>query len=387
MSKRDYYEVLGVNKNASQEEIKKAFRQLAKKYHPDVNPENKEAEGKFKEINEAFQVLNDSQKKAQYDQYGSEFEKFAGFGGGRGFEGAGFDFSDLFSGFGGFGGGGSNRGFEDIFSEFFGANTGRKQRARRGSDLKTTLNLSFEEAVFGTEKEIEIEKIGQCKQCNGRGAEKAEDIVSCTTCHGSGYVVRTSKSFFGVIQMQTPCNACHGKGTVIKKTCRECNGKGLLKERKHIKVKIPAGTDNGFYLRLKGEGNSGINGGLQGDLFIVVFVKPHEVFKRDGADIYCEIPLSFAEAALGAKIEVPILEGKAILDIPSGTQTHTLFKMKGKGIKDLQNGEKGDEFVRIIVQTPEKMSKKQKELFEEMIKEEGINKKRKGLFEKIKEKF
>lgn len=373
---KDYYEILGLKKGASVEEVKTAYKKLAKKYHPDVSSEEN-AEEKFKEILQAYKVLSNPQKKANYDQFGHGFEKFSGFQGGA----AGFDFGDIFSSFG-FGEG----AFGDVFSDLFGAGR-RGSRARRGADLKVTLGIEFEEAAFGAEKEISVERLEKCAGCAGKGAEKQEDIVSCGNCNGSGYVTRMNRSFFGMIQMQHPCGNCKGKGTVIKNPCKGCNGKGILKLRKKIKVKIPAGVDTGYYLKLAGEGNTGVNGGLQGDLFVVVFVEPHEVFKRDGADVYCELPLSFSEAALGTKIEVPTLEGEATLNIPAGTQTHTLFKLNGKGIKKLQGIGKGDEYVRVVLQTPKRMGRKQKELFEEMVKEEEVQKNRKGLFEKIKEKF
>lgn len=376
---RDYYGILGLKKGASVDEVKRAYKKLAKKYHPDVSTEEK-AEEKFKEILKAYKVLSDPQKKENYDRFGEGFEKFSGFQGGT----AGFDFEDLFSNFG-FGQGGG--GFEGMFSDLFGGGAGRGQRVRRGSDLKVTLGVGFREAAFGTEKEISVERLENCKKCNGKGAEKEEDIVSCETCGGRGHVTRVTKSFFGVMQIQQPCGSCRGKGRVIKKSCAGCGGKGILRVRKKIKVKIPAGVDTGYYLKLGGEGNVGLNGGTQGDLFVVVFVEPHEVFKRDGVDVYCEIPLSFSEAALGTKIDVPTLEGKANLKVPSGTQSHTLFKLKGKGIKNLRGSGKGDEYVRVILQTPEKVKGKHRELFKEMLKEDKVGKSRKGLFDKIREKF
>ena len=379
--KRDYYEVLGLKKGASVEEVKRAYKKLAKKYHPDISKEEK-AEEKFKEALEAYQVLSDPQKKQNYDQFGHAAEGFQGFQGFRGFSGArgfDFDFGDIFGGsFGGFG----STGLDEMLRQAFG------QRARegpaRGANLRIDLNLDFEEAVFGTEKTVSVSRIDECKECKGKGGSGEE---KCSQCKGSGVLRQTRRTPFGMFSTQSTCPKCGGQGKVLKNVCSKCRGKGRVKVRKDIKVKIPAGIDSGNHLRLKGEGNAGIRGGPSGDLFVVVFVEPHEVFKRDKADIFAEMPISFAEAALGTKIDVPTLKGEAVLSVPQGTQTGTIFRLKGKGIKKLNETGFGDEYVKVIVQTPEKLGKKQKELFEELAKEEKLKKERKDFFGRIKKHF
>jgi len=376
--KRDYYEVLGLKKGASIDEVKASYKKLAKKYHPDLNKEPG-SEEKFKEILEAYQVLSDSQKKSNYDQFGHAAEGFQGFQGFRGFEGRDFDFDfgDIFGAFGGQ----DQFGFGDVFRQAFGRG---RARPTKGANLRIDLNLSFEEAVFGTEKTVAITRIEECNACKGKGGSGEED---CTECNATGFVRHTRRTAFGLFSTQTSCPKCHGEGKVLKKVCNKCGGKGRVKARKEIKIKVPAGINSGNHLRLHGQGNAGIRGGPAGDLFVVVFVEPHEVFKRDGADLFAEVPISFAEAALGTKLDVPTLRGEAVIRVPEGTQTGTIFRLKGKGIKRLNETGFGDEYIKAIVQTPKKMGKKEKKLFEELAKEEEVARKRKGFFEKVKRKF
>jgi len=376
--KKDYYDILGLKKGAGTDEVKQAYKRLAKKYHPDISKEEN-AEEKFKEILEAYQVLSDPQKKKSYDQFGHAFEGFQGFQGFRGFGARNFefDFSDVFGGLGGMFG----EGFGDIFREAFGART---RAARRGTNIRYDLNISFEEAAFGTEKEISIERIEECAKCGGKGGFGEKQ---CQHCEGKGRIVRQQRTPFGVFATQSTCGQCNGSGMSYEKTCNECRGKGMHASKKKINVKVPAGIDTGNHLRLQGQGNAGSKGGGAGDLFVVIFIEPHEVFKRDGVDIYAEVPISFGEAVLGAKVEVPTLKGNAIITIPVGTQTGTIFRLKGKGIRQLGGTGFGDAYVKAIVQTPKKMSKKYRQLIQEMAKEESLQKERKSFFQKIGEKF
>ena len=374
-SKRDYYEVLGLKKSASHDDVKKAYKDLAKKFHPDVNKESG-AEEKFKEVLEAYSVLSDSQKRQNYDQFGNAGEQFSGFQwqGGQGQQGFDFNFEDLFSsgGFGEF-----SEIFRDAFGESFGySNQGRK-RPRKGQNLRVDLEITFEEAAFGIEKEIHIERIENCANCGGAGGTGEE---KCPKCNGKGMVQSTQRTPFGVFSTTIACSKCNGSGKIFKNICSNCNGRKFVKARKKILVKIPAGIDSGQHLRLEEEGSAGENSGPNGDLFVVIFIELHKIFKRDKSDIFCEIPLNFADAALGTKIEVPTLKEKAIVTIPAGTQTGTIFRLKGKGIKKLDSHEFGDEFVKVIIQTPKNLSKKQKELFEELQKEEKNSKEKKGFF-------
>jgi molecular chaperone DnaJ len=366
----DYYEVLGLKKGASQEEIKRAYKELAKKYHPDVSKETN-AEHKFKEINEAYSVLSDPEKKQNYDNYGEAYKGFSGYqqqGFGQGMD---FDFEEIFNNF----------GFSDLgnlFGQGFGGET-RRQRKDNGSNIKLNLKVSFEEAVMGTTKDITYERIERCEKCRGTGSEKG--MKNCDLCKGRGYEVRQQRTPFGVFQTQGTCRQCKGTGQMPEKECTKCGAQGLTANQTTISVKIPAGINTGNHLRLQGKGHEGKHGA--GDLFIVIFVEQHELFKRDEEDIYAEIPISFTEAALGATVEVPTLQGKADLKIPSGTQTGTIFKMKGKGIKRINKEGTGDEYIKVIIETPKGISKKQKELLEELEKENQSSKKRKSLFDKI----
>ncbi|MFA5125725.1 MAG: molecular chaperone DnaJ [archaeon] len=372
----DYYELLGLKKGASLDEIKKAYKEMAKKYHPDVSKEP-EAEKKFKEINEAYSVLSDPEKKENYDNYGEAYKGFSGYqqqGFGQGMD---FDFEDLFNQFGF----GSFSGFSDL-NEMFGSGS-RKQKRDTGSNIKLNLSLSFEEAVFGATKEINYERIERCEKCHGSGAEG--ELKQCPSCKGRGYEVRQQRTPFGVFQTQGVCRKCAGKGEIPEKECSHCKGNGFMAKQAKLNIKIPAGINNGNHLRLQGKGHEGRHG--TGDLFVIILVEPHEVFKRDEEDIYAEIPISFTEATLGATVEVPTLQGKADLKIPSGTQTGTIFKMKGKGIKRLNKEGHGDEYIKVIIETPKNLTTKQKELLEALEKETQTAKKRKSLFDKIFEKF
>ena len=350
MSKRDYYEVLGISRDASEAELKKAFRRLAMKHHPDRNTDDSEgSEAKFKEAKEAYEVLSDANKRAAYDQYGH-----AGVDpsmGGR--PGAGGGFEDIFG---------------DVFGDIFGGGGRRGQRAQRGSDLQYNLELSLEDAVFGTEVKIRVPTLVACKTCSGSGAKEGTSATTCTTCHGAGQV-RMQQGFFAV---QQTCPQCRGKGKMISDPCPDCHGQGRKQEQKTLSVKVPAGVDTGDRIRLANEGEAGEQGAPNGDLYVQMHVKPHDIFTRDDNDLFCEMPISIGTATLGGEIEVPTLNGKLRLKIPSETQTGKLFRMRGKGVKPVRGGATGDLLCRVNVETPVKLSNKQKDLlkkFEESIQE------------------
>jgi len=371
---KDYYKILGVEKNASKEEIKKAYKKLAKKYHPDLNKDESAAD-KFKEINEAASVLGDSQKRQQYDQFGT-----ADFG--QGGMGGGFDFSDFMKGGAG--------DFGDIFDMFFGGGGRRRSRRgpSRGSDLLYDMEITLEEASEGVKKEILIPRHDTCTHCNGSGGETSDDIATCGECNGQGMVQQRRQTPFGVFATTGPCRNCQGTGKVIKNNCHLCDGDGLLKNSTKIKVDIPAGVDNGNRLRMAGEGESGQKGGPKGDLYVRIHVADHEIFERRGDDIYTEVPISFVQAVFGDEIKVPTLKGKAKMKVPKATQTNTVFKLKGKGIPSINGYGTGHEFVRVIVQTPEKLTKKQKESLKAYAKEGGDKvTPQKGFFSKLMEGF
>ncbi len=349
--KRDYYEVLGVEKNADDAAIKKAYRTLAKKYHPDMNPGNKEAEVKFKEVNEAYDVLSDADKRAKYDQYGhAAFE--AGAGGGAGY-----------GGFGGFGGGFGDFGdiFNNIFGGGFGSGGARRNGPVRGDDIGARVSITFEEAAFGVKKEINYNRIVKCPDCSGSGAAKGTSAETCTKCHGSGQM-RVLQRLGGMqFESTTTCDACRGRGKIIKSPCQNCRGTGFIRIAKKLEVSIPAGIDDGERIALRGQGNDGRNGGSAGDLILQVMVKPHPIFERDGYNIYCEVPIPVTHAILGAKIEVPTLEGSETYTIPEGTQPGTTFTLRGKGIPFVNSSRRGDLIFRVNVEIPRGLSEKQKE--------------------------
>ena len=353
--KRDYYEVLGVAKSAGDDEIKKAYRSLAKKYHPDMNPGDAEAEAKFKEVNEAYAVLSDAEKRQKYDQFGH----------------AAFDPASGGSGFGGFGGFG-DFDFGDIFSSFFGGGGGssssrRRQMPQDGDDIGTRLTISFEEAAFGCKKEVSFARIEECPDCSGSGAAKGTKAETCTECNGSGSVTVRQQTMLGYMQTQRPCQNCRGTGKIIKTPCRNCNGKGFIKINKKLEVSIPAGIDSQQRIVLRGQGSAGRNGGVNGDLVIEVMVKPHEIFTRDGSDVYCDVPISFTEAALGAEIEIPMLGDKTEkYTIPEGTQSGSSFTLRGKGITNINTKRRGDMILTVVVETPKNLNQEQKKLLEEL---------------------
>jgi len=370
--KRDYYEVLGVGKTASVDEVKKAYRSLAKKYHPDVN-KSPEAEEKFKELSEAYEVLVDPQKRQQYDQFGHAGQDIFG---GRGFTWQDFthfgDIEDLFRGNEFFG--------RDMFDVFFGGSpfgsgfASRPKGPSRGSDLRVDVELNLEEAASGVEKKIRISRDERCSECKGTGSKGSGGLRTCPQCRGSGQQRVERRTAFGYFATVTTCSKCGGRGRVVESPCPKCKGSGIEKAVRDITVSIPAGIDDKNHLRLKGEGSAGEFGGIAGDLYVVVHVKPHELFERRGDDLYLEIPISFSQVALGGEIEVPTLHGKAKLKIPSGTQSHTLFKLRGQGIPHIHDSGSGDEQVRVLLQTPKKLSGKQKELFEQLRKVDGEGK-------------
>lgn len=350
--KRDYYEVLGIEKNADDAAIKKAYRALAKKYHPDMNPGDTEAEKKFKEASEAYAVLSDPEKRKQYDQFGhAAFE--GGAGGFGGFDFSGTDFSDIFG---------------DIFGDFFGG--GRKGRSSngpmKGSNIRTSVRITFEEAVFGVDKEIELTLKDECKTCHGSGAKPGTSPETCSKCGGKGQVVFTQQSFFGTVRNVQTCPDCRGTGKVIKEKCADCNGSGYIANRKKIQVSVPAGIDNGQSVRIRDKGEPGINGGPRGDLLVEVIVGRHPIFQRQDYHIYSTVPVSFAVAALGGEIVVDTVDGKVIYEVKPGTQTDTRVRLKGKGVPSLRNKEmRGDHYVTLVIQTPDKLSHEAKELLKQ----------------------
>lgn len=370
--KRDYYEVLGVSRDASTEEIKKAYKKLAKQYHPDLNPDSKTAEEKFKEVNEAYSVLSDENSRARYDQFGHNDPGAGGFGG----AGGGFDFS-------GFGG-----GFGDIFETFFGGGFGggRPQNPnapRTGNDLRVDIEIEFEEAAKGVEKEISITRMEACTACHGSGAKDGTKRKTCAKCGGSGQIRVNQNTAFGQFQTVRSCPACGGSGSIIEEPCPSCNGSGRVRQKRKLKVNVPAGVDTGSRLRMQGEGEGGVNGGPAGDLYVYVTVRPHKYFRRDGDNVYLEQPISFTEAALGAEIEVPTLEGKVKLEIPEGTQTGTTFRLRGRGFPKLRGYGKGDQHVRVKISTPTRLNHEQKELLKKFADSFNQTEDKKGFFGKV----
>ena len=372
--KRDYYEVLGVKKGASEDELKKAYRKLAKENHPDLHPGDKECEARFKEINEAYEVLSDPDKRAKYDQFGhAAFDPSQGFGGGgfggfEGFGGFGDIFSDIFGGGFGFGGGG-----------------GRNPNApRKGDNLRATVNIKFEEAAFGVKKDVFVSKIEQCPDCKGTGCAEGTTAEVCPDCKGTGTVMSTKRTPFGMVQSSEQCPKCRGRGKVIHSPCKTCRGMGSVRRQHKVSVSIPAGIDDGQTISLKGQGNAGLNGGPAGDLLITVLVQPHARFERDGASILLDQEISFSQAALGAEVEVPTLDGKVKLNIPEGTQTGTTFRLKGKGVPFLRNGGRGDQFVTVNVAVPRSMTSTQKNALRRYAETMGETVEQKNIFGKHK---
>ena len=372
--KRDYYEVLGISKGASEADIKKAFRTQAKKYHPDMNPGNKEAEAKFKEVNEAYEVLSNPEKKSRYDQFGHAGVD-PNYGAGQG--GAG--------GFGGFGA----EGFGDIFDSFFGgfSSSASSNAPRQGSDIEIIANITFEEAAFGVTKEISFKRVEACPDCGGSGAKKGTQPEVCQECRGTGQIKRMQRTILGNMMTSSPCPHCGGKGKVIKTPCPTCSGKGKVQKNKKIKLDIPEGIDNGQYLQKRGFGNIGSNGGPYGDLIIGIRIAPHPIFKRKDANVYCDVPITFVEACLGAEIDVPTIHGNVAYKIPEGTQTGTTFSIKGKGIKKVFG--KGDHLFTVVIDVPKNLSSKQKSLLKEFQSQDSGNNhiNRNNFFEKVKNIF
>ena len=385
--KRDYYEVLGIGKNATDAEIKSAYRKLAKKYHPDLNPGDKTAEEKFKEVNEANDVLSDPEKRKRYDQFG-----FAGvdpnYGAGQGGYGGGFG--------GGFGGaGGVDLG--DIFGDLFGGGFGgfggssraNPNAPRKGHDIQASVILTFEEAAHGCTKKVTLNRQQTCPDCNGSGCEPGSSPETCTQCNGRGYVVTQQRTPFGVMQSQQPCPHCGGRGTIIKNPCKTCRGTGKTSARKTLEVKVPAGIDDDQNIALRGQGDAGTNGGPAGDVIVHVTVKPDAVFERDGYDVYVRVPITYSQAVLGAEIEVPTVDGKVAQRIPEGTQSGTKFRLRGQGIQYLNGRGRGDQYVIVDVEIPKKLNRTQREAlkaFEDSLKDENYEK-RKNFFKNLKDRF
>jgi molecular chaperone DnaJ len=376
---KDYYKTLGVDKSASRDEIKKAYKRLAKKFHPDINKELGAAE-KFKEINEAAAVLGDDQKREHYDRFGT-----AEFPGGAG-PGAGFDFS-------GFGRGGEFN-FDDLFESLFagspfgGFQTSRRRGPRRGSDLRFDMEIELEDAVKGATSHVTIPKYETCTKCDGSGAKSRSSIKQCPECNGSGMVTRTQRTPFGMFQTSSTCRRCQGEGKIIAEPCEECDGAGRVEKETKIKVDIPAGVETGTTLRLGGQGEAGEKGARAGDLYVVLHLRDHKIFERKGNDLHVEVPISFVTAIMGDTIEVPTIDGKAKLKIPAGTQSNTLFKMKNKGVPYLRSSSVGSQFVRVVAHTPENLNAKQKTSLKAFAKAMGDKiTPKKGFLEKVKEKF
>lgn len=369
MSKQDYYELLGVDKGASEAELKSAYRKLAMKYHPDRNPDDKEAEQKFKEVSEAYDVLKDPDKRAAYDRFGhSAFEG----GGGPGGAGGDFDFSNF------------SDIFDDLFGDFMGARRGGGSRPNRGADLRYNLEISLEDAFNGKQQTIHVTKNESCESCNGTGAEPGTGVESCGTCRGMGKI-RMQQGFFTV---ERPCHTCHGAGTVIKSPCKKCNGAGKVRKDKDLSVNIPAGVEEGTRIRLNGEGEAGDRGGPPGDLYIFLSVQPHPFFRREGADIFCRVPVRMTTAALGGTVDVPTLEGgKARVTVPSGSQAGDQFRLKGKGMKVMRSNARGDMYVQITVETPRNLNKKQRDMLKQFDATSGKDNSPEsdGFFTKVKE--
>ncbi len=385
-NKRDYYEVLGVQKGASDDEIKKAYRQAAKKYHPDLNPGNAEAEAKFKEANEAYEVLSDKEKRSRYDQFGHAGVDpnfgAGGFGGGAG--GFDFDLGDLFGSF--FGGGSGGFGG-------FGGRQSNPNAPRRGEDVQTRLTISFEEAAKGCKREVEVSRVETCSECGGSGAQKGTSTHSCADCGGRGYVNVQQRSPLGVISTTKPCPKCGGKGKVIEHPCQKCRGGGRVTRHSKVEVNVPAGIDDQQVFAVRGAGSVGVNGGPRGDLRVAVFVRPHANFEREGNNVWYDLKVSFTQATLGDSLRIPTLDGDVQFELPAGTQPGKVFCLRGKGIVDVNGRGKGDQLVRVVVEIPKNVTERQKQLLTELEAEMGIKRgapagdKKGNIFDKINDKF
>ena len=359
--KRDYYEVLGVSRGASEDEIKKAYKKMARKYHPDLNPGDKTAEEKFKEVNEAYEVLSDADKKARYDQYGHAGvdPNFGAGGFGGGFDGS-FDFGDL----------------GDIFGSFFGGGFGGGRRTnpnapQRGESIRMSIAISFEEAAFGCEKAVTVERYETCDTCHGNGCAPGTSPEVCPDCHGTGTVQVRRQTPMGVFATSSPCPKCGGKGRIIHQPCKDCRGSGMVRKKKTIQASIPAGIDNGQTISIRGQGNAGKNGGPAGDLLITITVRPHELFRREGTSVLCEAPITFTQAVLGAELEIPTIDGKVKYTLPEGTQSGTTFRLKGKGIPSINGRGRGDQYVTVYIETPKNLNKEQKEALKKVAETMG----------------
>ena len=374
--KRDYYEVLGVSRGASEDEIKKAYKKMARKYHPDLNPGDKSAEEKFKEVNEAYEVLSDADKKARYDQYGHAGvdPNFGAGGFGGGFDGS-FDFGDL----------------GDIFGSFFGGGFGGGRRTnpnapQRGESIRMSLAISFEEAAFGCEKAVTVERYENCETCHGSGCAPGTTPEVCPDCHGTGTVQVRRQTPMGVFATSSPCPKCGGKGRIIHQPCKDCRGSGMVRKKKTIQASIPAGIDNGQTISIRGQGNAGKNGGPAGDLLITITVRPHELFRREGTSVLCEAPITFTQAVLGAELEIPTIDGKVKYTLPEGTQSGTTFRLKGKGIPSINGRGRGDQYVTVYIETPKNLNKEQKEALKKFAETMGESnyEEQKKFFKKFK---
>lgn len=378
---KDYYEVLGVGKDASQDDIKKAFRSLAKKHHPDANPGDPTAEAKFKEINEAYEVLSDEGKRSNYDAYGNANGPYANPGGGAGGQGA-QDFGRVFGDAGGFPFGDLFGGFEELLG---GGRRRRDTGPRRGDDLELEMEISLEEAFSGVDRDVRIPRTEACDRCGGSGAEPGSKAVTCPACHGTGQVSTTQRSIFGQMLVSTPCTKCGGTGKYVEKPCRECGGSGEVRKSRTVTVKVPPGADSGLRLRLSGQGNAGSRGGSAGDLYVVIFVKHHATFQRQGDDLILDKVVSFTLAAVGGSAGVPCIDGEVDLDVPSGTQPGAILRMRGKGMPRLRSKGRGDMLVRVNVRVPTKLSAKERDALRELGKMDGETfSTNKSLFDKLK---
>ena len=374
--KRDYYEVLGVSRGASEDEIKKAYKKMARKYHPDLNPGDKTAEEKFKEVNEAYEVLSDADKKARYDQYGHAGvdPNFGAGGFGGGFDGS-FDFGDL----------------GDIFGSFFGGGFGGGRRTnpnapQRGESIRMSIAISFEDAAFGCEKAVTVERYETCDTCHGNGCAPGTSPEVCPDCHGTGTVQVRRQTPMGVFATSSPCPKCGGKGRIIHQPCKDCRGSGMVRKKKTIQASIPAGIDNGQTISIRGQGNAGKNGGPAGDLLITITVRPHELFRREGTSVLCEAPITFTQAVLGAELEIPTIDGKVKYTLPEGTQSGTTFRLKGKGIPSINGRGRGDQYVTVYIETPKNLNKEQKEALKKFAETMGESnyEEQKKFFKKFK---